>query len=192
MQRIEKQFGARLASLIADSPTLMADLKSLRRAGVRIRRLNGVCRAYSRSHPGQKRGALICIGAHCTAIQQAHYLAHEAFHILYGKTPHNFDPNKLSRKKYVQMALREEAHCLCHELKVALELHDAGHFVGAVNLSWLVDYLTGGYRAVRKRLEHEHVSVAALTYPQYYGWLYDRRAQKTGAARRLTRRQRTA
>lgn len=184
MQRIQQQFGDKLAILISASPTLTRDLKLLRDRRVRIRRLHGQCRAYSRSHPGQKEGALICISVDCSPIQQAHYLAHEAFHILAGKTPHDFNPLDISRAQYVRMAINEEASCLAHELKVSKELHDAGYFIGAANLSWLVDYLLGGLPAIKRRLKNTSLSVSNLTYAEYYGWLYDRRVQEIAQEKR--------
>lgn len=178
IEHLQRKFGKRLAELIEASPTLKKDLRALRSRHVRIRRLNGECRAYSRSHPGQEEGALICISVHCNPIQQAHYLAHEAFHILSGKTPIHFDPATISKKRYINMAMSEEASCIAHELKVTQELHEAGYFVGSANLSWLVDYLVGGFMALKKRLGHTHLSASSLTYPEYFAKVYESRVEE--------------
>jgi hypothetical protein len=184
MEKLAKQFGSKLAELVEASPTLERDIHALRRAGVRIRRLNGICRAYSRSQPGCPQGALLCIGAECSPMMQAHYLAHEAYHILAGTTPTVFAPGQISRRRFIGKALREEARCLMHEACVSKELHDAGYSIGSANLSYLVDYLSGGYRAILRRVENERPSGMLITYPDYYGQMYDRRLKE------IARRQR--
>jgi len=188
MEKLAKQFGKKLVELVQASPTLTRDIRALRKAGVRIRRLNGVCRAYSRSEPGQPKGALLCIGAGCSPMMQAHYLAHEAYHILSGNTRLVFDPRQISRRRFISTALREEVLCLRHEARVSKELHDAGYQIGTANLSYLVDFLSGGYRELRRRLEHEYLSGTLITYPEYYGQLYDRRVQELAQRRRAQRK----
>ncbi|MBX9950676.1 MAG: hypothetical protein K2Y39_16015 [Candidatus Obscuribacterales bacterium] len=188
MEKLAKQFGSKLAELVNASPTLSRDVRALRKAGVRIRRLNGVCRAYSRSEPGRPQGALLCIGAGCSPMMQAHYLAHEAYHILVGKTRLVFDPRRISRRRFIGAALREEARCILHEARVSKELHDAGYPIGSPNYSYLVDYLSGGYREVRRRLEHEFPSGEVIPYPEYYGQMYDRRVQEIAQRRRAQRK----
>lgn len=188
MEKLAKQFGDKLAELVNASPTLSRDIRLLRKVGVRIRRITGVCRAYSRSEPGQTDGALICISTGCSPMLQAHYLAHEAYHILMGKTRLIFDPREISREKFVRMALREEARCLLHEARVSKELHDAGFLIGAANLSYLVDYLSGGYKVIRERLNQAQVSGSVQTYPEYYGQLYDHQVQL--AAKKRSQRKR--
>lgn len=188
MEKLAKQFGAKLAELVNASPTLAKDVRALRKAGVRIRRLNGVCRAYSRSEPGRPQDALLCIGAECSPMMQAHYLAHEAYHILAGTTRLVFDPRQISRRRFIGAALREEARCLTHEARVSKELHDAGYSIGSANYSYLVDYLSGGYRAIRLRLEQEYLSGSLITYPEYYGQMYDRRVQELAQRKRSQRK----
>ncbi len=188
MEKLAKQFGNKLAELVKASPTLLRDIRALRRAGVRIRRLNGICRAYSRSEPGRPQDALLCIGAECSPMMQAHYLAHEAYHILAGTTRLVFDPRQISRRRFIGAALREEARCLTHEARVSKELHDAGFLIGTANLSYLVDYLSGGYREIRRRLEHECPSGMLITYPDYYGQMYDRRVQELAQRKRAQRK----
>ncbi len=188
MEKLAKQFGNKLVELVKASPTLARDVRALRKAGVRIRRLNGVCRAYSRSEPGRPQDALLCIGAGCSPMMQAHYLAHEAYHILVGKTRLVFDPRQISRRQFINAALREEARCLLHEARVSKELHDAGYSIGSPNYSYLVDCLSGGYREIRKRLEHEYPSDCLITYPEYYGQMYDRRVQEIAQRRRAQRK----
>lgn len=188
MEKLAKQFGKKLVELIKASPTLSRDVRALRKAGVRIRRLNGVCRAYSRSEPGRPEDALLCIGAGCSPMMQAHYLAHEAYHILCGNTRLVFDPRQISRRRFISAAMREEARCLTHEARVSKELHDAGFAIGSANLSYLVDFLSGGYREIRRRLEHEFLSGTLITYPEYYGQLYDRRVQELAQRKRAQRK----
>ena len=188
MEKLARQFGDKLAELVKASPTLSRDVRALRKAGVRIRRLNGVCRAYSRSEPGRPQGALLCIGGECSPMMQAHYLAHEAYHILVGKTRLIFDPRRISRRRFISAALREEARCLTHEARVSQELHDAGYQIGAANLSYLVDYLSGGYRELRRRLEYEFPTGEVVPYPEYYGQMYDRQVQEIVQRRRAQRK----
>jgi len=188
MEKLAKQFGKKLVELIEASPTLSRDVRALRRAGVKIRRLNGVCRAYSRSEPGRPQEALLFIGAGCSPMMQAHYLAHEAYHVLAGKTRLIFDPRRITKRRFVGAALREEARCLAHEARVSKELHDAGYSIGEGNYSYLVDYLSGGYREIRRRLEQECLSGTLTTYPDYYGQMYDRRVQELAQRRRAQRK----
>jgi hypothetical protein len=188
MEKLAKQFGKKLAELVQASPTLTRDVRALRKAGVRIRRLNGVCRAYSRSEPGRPEEALLCIGAGCSPMMQAHYLAHEAYHILRGSARLVCDPRQISRRRFISAALREEARCLTHEARVSKELHDAGFAIGAANLSYLVDFLSGGYRELRKRLEQDICSGSPLTYPEYYGQLYDSQVRELAQRKRAQRK----
>ncbi len=188
MERLAKQFGEELAELVNASPTLLRDVRALRKAGVRIRRLKGVCRAYSRSEPGRPQSAVLCIGEDCSPMMTAHYLAHEAYHILSGKTNTIVDPSQISRRRFISAALREEAHCLSHEARVSKELHEAGYPVGEANLTYLVDYLTGGYRKIRRRLERECISGTLIPYSDYYGQMYDRRVRELAQRKRAQRK----
>lgn len=188
MERLAKQFGEALAELVNASPTLQRDVAALRKAGVRIRRLKGICRAYSRSEPGRPQGALLCICEGCSPMMQAHYLAHEAYHILAGTTNTIVDPTKVSKRRFISAAMREEARCLAHEALVSKELHDAGYPVGEANLTYLVDYLTGGYRKIRLRLERECLSGSLISYTDYYGQVYDRRVRELAQRRRAQRK----
>lgn len=193
MERLKRQFGPKVAQLVAASPTLTRDLKLLRERQVRIVRLKGVCRAYSLSTPRQRRGACILISRDCPPVQTVLFLAHEAWHVLRGRTNANPNPSKISRTRYIERALGEEMTCQMRELRVTRELFNAGFFVGYANLSWLTRLLEFGRAHLIAELRPE-LRPDGESYEQYFGRLYDlevaRRLRKK--KKNLLRSRRTA
>jgi hypothetical protein len=172
---LRRKFGDKAVRIMQNSPRLMRDIRRLYALGVSIRRLNGRDFAYSRSLTKSNPAGLICIGSAASPMDKVLFLAHEAYHILHGKTP---QPNRraISRDHYVRMALREETLALIHETKVAEELHEAGHRLAFKHMTYLVTYLRGGHRAVSVRLESDVTSITGTSYRHYYQKVYDQAA----------------
>ncbi|MBU6453579.1 MAG: hypothetical protein KGS72_17505 [Cyanobacteria bacterium REEB67] len=175
LQDLSRKLGERVVRIIASSPLLMRDIRRLYARGVTIRRINGRDRAYSRAHTRRHPSGLICIGSQASPMDKVLFLAHEAYHILYGTTP---NPNRrnISRDCYVRMALREEVRALVHETKVAEELWASGHKLAFKHMTYLVSYLRGGYREISILLEDEQSSVSGTSYRHYYQKIYDQAA----------------
>jgi hypothetical protein len=170
MQRIRRQFGAKFAEMLAASPTLVADLKEIRRRDVKIRRVGGACHAESVASD-----KMILIGRNCSRVVQLLYLAHEAEHVLRGMTP-DPSPRKMTRRQYVKASLDEETQCVLHEIQVAGELMAAGYKVDDDTMTWYRRYRRGGRKAVRKAVEKTLASATDELYPRYYGRQYDEAA----------------
>jgi hypothetical protein len=172
---LRRKFGDKFALIIQSSPLLMRDIKRLYARGVEVRRINGRDTAYSRASTSGNAAGLICIGSQASPMDKVLFLAHEAYHILYGKTP---VPNRrhMSRDRYVAMAVAEEVRALIHETKVAEELWERGYKLAFKHMNYLASYLRGGYREVSSMVEDETTSVSGTNYRHYYQTIYDRAA----------------
>lgn len=184
MERLKRQFGPKVAALVAASRTLTRDLKLLREREVRIVRRKGICSAYSLAIPGQRRGASIFISAECNPIQAALFLAHEAWHVLRGRTTGTPNPARISRQRYIERALGEEMTCQMREVRVTRELFKQGFYVGYVHLFWLARYLELGRIKFIADLRPE-LRPDGERYEDYFGRLYDQEV-----ARRRRRKKR--
>jgi len=171
---LRRKFGDRVVRIIISSPLLLRDIRRLYARGVTIRRLNGRHMAYSQSRTEGSRTGLICIGSLACPMDKVLFLAHEAYHILYGKTP--LPNRRISRETYVRMAVREEVLAVIHETKVAEELWEDGHKLAFKHMSYLASYLRGGFREVALMIERETSSVSGTNYRHYYQKIYDRAA----------------
>lgn len=167
MHRLKRQFGARVALLFAACPSLLADLKQIRRRGVRICRLNGHCQAYSED--GKK---VIWVHRRCRPLTQIFYLAHEFEHALRGKILGKLKA-RLTRQEYVEIALAEETNCVLHEIAVAYELLEAGLKINAEAKLWCRRFERGGRQAIRNAIERTLVSTTNERYPRYYSRQFD-------------------
>ncbi len=166
MRRIQKQFGSKFAEMLAACPTLVKDLAELRRRRIKIWRTAGKD-VYS------KRGLkLIRIGRNYTLMDQVLFLAHEAQHILRGRTP---EPCKAgARAQYIQRSLNEEVNCILHEIKVLDELKAAGYDITNTDLTFYRKFKRGGRLAVRRALTRTEVAGERIYYPEFYGRQYDK------------------
>lgn len=167
MQRIRRQFGLKVATFFAACPSLLADLKQIRRRGIRICRLDGPCRAYSEE--GKK---VIWIHRRCRPLTQVFYLAHEFEHVLRGKILSKLRP-RMTRNEYVEMALSEETDCVLNEITVAFELMAAGFTVNAEAFDWCRRFQRGGKEAVRNAIRRTLASTTNERYPRYYSRQFD-------------------
>lgn len=192
-RKLARQFGSKFIKILEDSPTLRRDLRKLHLLGARIQRWNGRDGAYCRSEPSHRRGTFIAIGSLCSPIMKAIYLAHEAYHALYGTTPNNPNPTKISRKRYLSMGIAEETRAFLHQTKVANELWNSGnHVIPAWQLHLMLLYHTSGYTDMREHVLACRESIAFGTYEQNYGKIWDqayrqfeRERREKLAARRL-------
>src|SRR5581483_1019990 len=72
-------------------------------------------------------------------------LAHEAYHLLYGRTPiPQVAVLRMSRERYVRMSLQEETDCVLHALQVISELKAAGYKISPDEMTYYRRYRRGG------------------------------------------------
>ena len=185
LDKLGKKFGARFVSLVQDSPLLMRDLRLLMDRGVTIRRLNGKTYAYSRAHTAASPNGLICIGSKASPVDKVLLMAHEAYHILYGRSPSFPNPNRMSRRRFVGLCLQEEARALIHEARVTEQLYDAGNKLPFKHMAYMAAYFRGGYREIRLLLEHDQTAISPLSHAEDYGRLYDKTVKRQQKARAL-------
>lgn len=151
LEDLRHKFGDKVVRIVQNSPLLLRDLRRIYGRGVHVRRINGSNTAYSQSNTKEHPAGLICIGSLASPIDKVLFLAHEAYHILYGTTPPP-DPRRISRERYVARAVREEVQALIHETKVAEELWEAGYKLAFKHMNYLAGYLRGGYQEVRSMI----------------------------------------
>ena len=172
---LRRKFGDRVVRIIQNSPLLLRDIRRLYARGVQVRRINGRRTAYSQASTREHDAGLICIGSQACPMDKVLFLAHEAYHILYGTTPLP-NPRHITSDSYVSMAVREEVRAVIHETKVAEELWENGHKLAFKHMNYLASYLRGGYREVSAMIEHETSLVSGTNYRHYYQKIYDRAA----------------
>ncbi|MBI4532468.1 MAG: ImmA/IrrE family metallo-endopeptidase [Candidatus Melainabacteria bacterium] len=167
MLRIRRQFGQRFAYRLSKSPTLLSDLKLLRKRHVKIRRVRHLWGAYSVSTT-----KTIYIGADGAVTDQLLHLAHEAYHILFGETPEP-SPRRMSRRQYLRMMLDEEADAQVHELSVLKEFMQAGYHLPAHRRDDYRRYRFGGGRAALRKALLATETYSDELYPAFYRRQYD-------------------
>jgi hypothetical protein len=149
------------------SPTLVEDIERIRSEGVKIRLVNGPCRAYY-----DRRKRTIYIGRWCPRNYKLISIAHEFVHALVKPTKDPV-PGKTGRREFIDRCLEEETEAIVHEIRIVRELIKAGVKVDPKELEWLNRYKKGGRRAVRRALEKTVTSTTGEDYPDYYGSWYD-------------------
>lgn len=167
MRNLKRQFGKRMVETLLKSPTLIEDIEQIREAGVRIRLVDGPCRAY---YDRKKR--TIYIGRWCPRNYKLISIAHEFVHALVKPTLDPI-PGKTGRKEFVNRCLEEETEAIVHEIEIVKELIKAGTPVDPKELEWLKRYKRGGRKAIRKALEKTITSTTGEDYPEYYASWYD-------------------
>jgi hypothetical protein len=143
------------------------DINKIRDKGVKIRLVDGPCRAYY-----DRRKRTIYIGRFCPRNYKLISIAHEFVHALVKPT---IDPvaGKTGRREFVERCLEEETEAIVHEIKIVKELLKAGVDVDPRELEWLYRYKRGGRRAIRRALQKTITSTTGEDYPDYYGAWYD-------------------
>lgn len=167
VRNLKRQFGKRLVETALKSPTLMADIERIRNEGVRIRLVDGPCRAY---YDRKKR--TIYIGRWCPRNYKIISIAHEFVHAIVKPTIDPV-PGKTGRQEFIDRCLEEETEAIVHEIHIVRELLKADVKVDPKELEWLNRYKRGGRRAIRKALEKTITSTTGEDYPEYYGSWYD-------------------
>jgi hypothetical protein len=166
-RNLKRQFGRRMVEALQKSPTLIDDIERIREAGVRIRLVDGPCRAY---YDRKKR--TIYIGRWCPRNYKLISIAHEFVHALVKPTVDPV-PGKTGRQEFVDRCIEEETEAIVHEIEIVKELIKAGIPVDPKELEWLKRYRRGGRTAIRKALQKTITSTTGEDYPEYYGSWYD-------------------
>ncbi len=145
----------------------MSDLERIKVEGVRIRLVDGPCRAY---YDRKKR--TIYIGRWCPRNYKLISIAHEFVHALVKPTIDPV-PGKTGRQEFIDRCIEEETEAIVHEILIVKELLLAGVEVDPKELEWLKRYRSGGRRAIRRALQKTITSTTGEDYPEYYGSWYD-------------------
>ncbi|MBK9773822.1 MAG: hypothetical protein IPP57_23905 [Candidatus Obscuribacter sp.] len=124
---------------------------------------------------------------------KAIYLAHEAYHVLYGTTPGEPNPSRISRKKYVSMGVVEETRAFMHQTKVAHELWSScNHVLPAWQMHLLLVYHLSGYSNMKDHVLLFKESVNYGFYEDAYGRLWDQSERKIVKEQKAKKQQRQA
>ena len=167
MRNLRRQFGKRLVEAALKCPTLIADIERIRSEGVKIRLVDGPCRAY---YDRKKR--TIYIGRWCPRNYKLISIAHEFVHAIVKPTVDPV-PGITGRQEFVDRCIEEETEAIVHEIHIVKELMKAGVKVDPKELEWLHRYKRGGRKAIRKALQKTITSTTGEDYPEYYGSWYD-------------------
>ena len=167
MRNLRRQFGKKFVETAKKCPTLVADIEKIREDGVKIRLVNGPCRAF---YDRKKR--TIYIGKWCPRNYKLISIAHEFVHAIVKPTADPV-PGETGRQEFIDRCLEEETEAIVHEILIVKELLQAGVNVDAKELEWLRRYRRGGRKAIRRALEKTITSTTGEDYPDYYGSWYD-------------------
>ncbi|HIA53051.1 MAG TPA: hypothetical protein EYN91_13345 [Candidatus Melainabacteria bacterium] len=166
-RNLKRQFGKRLVECALKCPTLVADIERIRQEGVKIRLVDGPCRAY---YDRKKR--TIYIGRWCPRNYKLISIAHEFVHAVIRPTIDPV-PGVTGRQEFVTRCLEEETEAIVHEISIVKELLQAGVKIDPKELEWLKRYKRGGRKAIMKALQKTITSTTGEDYPEYYGSWYD-------------------
>ena len=167
VRNLKRQFGKRLVEAALKSPTLVQDIERIRNEGVRIRLVDGPCRAYF-----DRKKRTIYIGRWCPRNYKLISIAHEFVHALLKPTVDPI-PGKTGRQEFIDRCIEEETEAIVHEIIIVKELMQAGVKVDPKELEWLNRHKKGGRRAIRRALQKTITSTTGEDYPEYYGSWYD-------------------
>jgi Zn-dependent peptidase ImmA (M78 family) len=167
VRNLKRQFGKRLVEAALKSPTLVEDIERIRNEGVRIRLVDGPCRAYY-----DRKRRTIYIGRWCPRNYKLISIAHEFVHALLKPTVDPV-PGVTGRQEFIDRCIEEETEAIVHEIVIVRELIQAGVKVDPKELEWLNRYKSGGRRAIRRALQKTITSTTGEDYPEYYGSWYD-------------------
>jgi hypothetical protein len=175
--RIKRQFGVAFARAFALSPTLIADLDQLRLAKVSIRTVKG-CTGWSITEE-----KIMTLGRDCALGTRLLNFAHEAYHVLHGKTPMT-NVRRMSRARFIRQALDEETDCIVHEMQVMYELFEAGANVifPEGEMLWYRRFRRGGRRAVRRNIGATANAINNKPMAERYGQIWDAEGDDDNAA----------
>lgn len=115
-----KKFGNHFARLASLSPTMISDLRGIKRAGVRVRVISGMDLAYC-------SGRTLYIGTRGGDLHRLLSLAHEKFHVVNQRVTQRCpDPLSMTLAKYVRQRMNCEVDAELHALKILVELQERG------------------------------------------------------------------
>lgn len=166
MNVLQRQFGPHFVEMVKASPRLVADVRRLRRRGVRIKVLRGSIDAWC-----IKDEKLVALGTGNPAQISVLALAHEANHMLRERIS-MAAVDRVSEAHWVREFMEEETDCFLREAETAEDLKNAGFKLTKYAQSWLRTLRRGGRAAIRKRVYRTRVIGTKLTYPQYVRQMY--------------------
>jgi hypothetical protein len=169
---LRRNFGPDFVEALPFSPTLVADIKQLRKHRIRIRRVPGEARGW---YDPDKR--TVYLSVEYDTISALKILAHEKFHAIDDPLV-PCDPKKITRRGYIRRSLDCEANAFMHELKVAEELSKANYIISMADHYWIRLMREQGRRAVRRKVGDWQNSITGEKYRDYYGRLWDEEAAK--------------
>lgn len=169
MRLLKRQFGAAFVEALAKSPTLVKDVEEIRQRGFKIRRVKG------RQFYSRLENKTIYIGTDCHLSLQLVNLGHEKTHLVNDRPIVDSFMDSKDRQAFVEERIGFEADAGIHEFEIAAELIAAGVPVLWEKHAWLRRYRKGGRAAVVEAIHRVTASTQAhLTYPEYYGQIYDK------------------
>ncbi|MBX9879664.1 MAG: hypothetical protein K2Y22_14495 [Candidatus Obscuribacterales bacterium] len=167
LDNLKRQFGKRFVEAALQSRTFVRALYEIRTNGVRIRLVDGPCRAYY-----DRRTRTICIGRHCPRTYKIISVVHEYVHALVRPTTDPI-PGETGRQEFIDRCLDEETEAIATEVQCVKDLLEAGAKLDPKDLEWFKRFQKGGRKAIRRKLETTVTSTTGEDYPTYYGEWYD-------------------
>lgn len=168
-----KVFGKSMFESACLSKTLLKLICRAHESKVKYKLLNGVCMAYYDSNKNT-----IYIGKFCPRNYKIISVAHEISHAVIRRTV-NPIPGVTGRKEFIESCIDDETESIVQELKVLVELKNAGIKFHEKEERWLKAYKSGGRRTIRKILKTTITSTTLETYPTYYSGWYDQIVPKS-------------
>lgn len=164
---LKRQFGKGFVEAALQSRTFVRALYEIRTNEIKIRLVDGPCRAYF-----DRRKRTIYIGRWCPRNYKIISVVHEYVHALVRPTR---DPiaGETGRQEFIDRCLDEEAEAIAIEVQCVKDLLKAGARLDPKELEWLTRFNTGGRKAIRRALETTVTSTTGEDYPTYYGCWYD-------------------
>jgi tetratricopeptide (TPR) repeat protein len=159
--------GVELADTAERSATVVDDLSALLDSGVKVRFVEGPCRAYF-----DQRERTIKIAKSCSASRKLLAIAHEYAHALLNPTAQPV-ANKIGRQEFVELGMQDEADAIVHELVVARELRRSGVALDPSTERLLDAFNNKGRMAVINFLNLAKNSVNDESYETHFGRWYD-------------------
>lgn len=167
LHNLRRQFGKSLVAVAIQSATFLHVLREIRTHKVKIRLVDGPCRAY---YDRKKR--TIYIGHWCPRDYKIISLVHEYVHALVKPTIDPV-PGVTGRQEFIYRCIGEETEAIAIEVQCVTDLLKAGIRLSDRDLKWFRLYEKGGRRAIRKELTTTVTSTTGEDYPTYYGSWYD-------------------
>lgn len=147
IHNLKRQFGKRFVEAALKSRTFVRALYDIRTNQVKIRLVDGPCRAYY-----DRRKRTIYIGRWCPCNYKIISVVHEYVHALVRPTTDPI-PGETGRQEFIDRCLDEEAEAIAMEVQCVKDLLKAGARLDPKELEWLKRFNKGGRKAIRRALE---------------------------------------